>query len=68
MPGSGVRASNIGELAQVTAAVEFHSSARKFQQTNMKVLNDNMNENLQSVGIDEEEIKNMVEILSQLSA
>ena len=67
MPGSGVRAANIGEVAQVTAAVEFHSSARKIQQTNMKVLNDNMNENLQSIGIDEEEIKNMVEILSQLS-
>ena len=68
MPGSGVRASNIGELAQATAAVEFHSSARKVQDSNMKVLNTNMNENLQSVGVDEEEIKNMVEILSQLSS
>ena len=67
MPGSGVRASNIGELAQVTAAVEFHSSARKVQNSNMEILNNNMKENLQSVSIDEEEIKNMVEILSQLS-
>jgi len=67
MPGSGVRASNIGELAQATAAVEFHSSARKVKDSNMKVFNDHMKENLQSVGVDEEEIKNMVEILSQLS-
>lgn len=65
MPGSGIRASNIGELAQTTAAVEFHSSARQILSSNMKVFNDNMIENLQSVAIDEEEIKNMVEILSQ---
>ncbi len=67
MPGSGVRALNIGELAHATTAVEFHSSARKMEPTNMKVFNDNMKENLQSVWTDEEEIKNMVEILSQLS-
>ena len=39
MPGSGVRASNIGELAQATAAVEFHSSARKMVESGMKVFN-----------------------------
>lgn len=66
MPGSGVRESNIGELAKATAAVEFHSSARKIQNSNMKVVNNNMNENLESVGIDQEEIKSMVAILSQL--
>lgn len=66
MPGSGVRASNIGELAQTTAAVEFHSSARKMIDSKMKVLNTSMNENLQSVTVDDEEIKNMVEILLQL--
>jgi copper homeostasis protein len=64
MPGSGVRASNIGELAQKTAAVEFHSSARKLVESKMKVLNTSMNENLQSVTVDEGEIKNMVKILS----
>lgn len=66
MPGSGVRASNIGELSQTTAAVEFHSSARKMIDSKMKVLNTSMNENLQSVSVDDEEIKNMVEILLQL--
>ncbi len=65
MPGSGVRASNIGELAQTTAAVEFHSSARKMIDSKMKVLNTGMNENLQAMTVDDEEIKNMVEILLQ---
>ena len=65
MPGSGVRSSNIGELAKTTSAIEFHSSARKMRNSNMKGLNNNMNENLQSVGIDEAEIKEMLEILAQ---
>lgn len=66
MPGSGVRSSNIGELARVTNAVEFHSSARKLENSLMTLFNENMRENLQSVSIDEEEIKSMIEILSQL--
>ena len=65
MPGSGVRSSNIGELAKTTSTIEFHSSARKMRNSNMKGLNNNMNENLQSVGIDEAEIKEMLEILAQ---
>lgn len=66
MPGSGVRSSNMKELAETTGAVEFHSSARTMIDSRMKVLNNNMNENLQSVGIDEEEIKKMAEILGSL--
>ncbi|MFN0081973.1 MAG: copper homeostasis protein CutC [Ferruginibacter sp.] len=66
MPGSGVRSSNIGQLARVTNAVEFHSSARKMENSSMKLFNENMKENLQSVAIDEEEIKSIIEILSQL--
>ena len=65
MPGSGIRASNIKQLMETTNAVEFHSSARKLQNSNMKVLNNNMNENLQSVGVDEEEIKGIVNIFTQ---
>lgn len=65
MPGSGVRAANIGELAEATAAVEFHSSARKLHNSNMKVFNDNMKENLQYIGTDEQEITKMVNILNQ---
>ncbi len=66
MPGSGVRSSNIKELVESSGAVEFHSSARKIFDTQMKVLNNCMNENLQSVGIDEEEIQNMISALKSL--
>jgi copper homeostasis protein len=59
MPGSGVRAGNIAEIALLTGAVEFHSSARKMHSTIMKSFNDTMKENLQSVDVNEEEIKMM---------
>lgn len=60
MPGSGVRASNIIEIANNTGAVEFHSSARKLVSCNMKIVNDRMKENLQMVDVDVEEIKMML--------
>ena len=66
MPGSGIRSSNIKEIADSTGAIEFHSSARKMINSEMKVLNNNMNENLQTITVDAEEIKNMVNILSAL--
>lgn len=62
MPGSGIRSSNIKELMEITNAVEFHSSARKMENSSMKVFNSNMKENLLSVGIDEAEIKEMLNI------
>jgi copper homeostasis protein len=63
MPGSGVRASNIAEIASLTGATEFHSSARKKIDSTMKVFNETMKENLQSVEVDVEEIKAMIENL-----
>ncbi len=66
MPGSGVRSSNIKQLAEIIGAVEFHSSARKMIESKMNALNNNMNENLQSVGVDEEEIRQMADILTSL--
>lgn len=38
MPGSGVRTSNIKELAQKTGAVEFHSSLRSLVKSSMKFI------------------------------
>ncbi len=67
MPGSGVRAENILELAETTGAVEFHSSARKNTDSNMKQLNSLMNENVQTVGTDPDEIKAMLEKLKSIS-
>jgi copper homeostasis protein len=67
MPGSGVRASNIAEIAMHTGAIEFHSSARKMIGSSMKTFNDTMKENLQSVDVDVEEIKMMLENLNAIS-
>jgi copper homeostasis protein len=66
MPGSGVRASNIVEIANNTGAVEFHSSARKMVSSNMEFFNDTMKENLQTVDVDVEEIAQMLEQLTSL--
>ncbi len=66
MPGSGVRASNIAELANSTCAVEFHSSARKTVSSSMKIFNGTMVENLQKVNVDVEEIEMMLANLKSL--
>lgn len=64
MPGSGVRSSNISQLAQQTGAVEFHTSARTSVASGMTYINTAMNEELKSVIADEEEIKKTIKELS----
>ena len=66
MPGSGVRASNIAELAARTGAVEFHTSARVAQASAMEFLNAAMEEDLSMVMASEEEIRRIKEIISAL--
>jgi copper homeostasis protein len=66
MPGSGVRASNIIELAQLTSAMEFHSSARKKIDSKMTSYNETMIEQLQVVDLDEEDVKGMLVNLGTL--
>jgi len=66
MPGSGVRADNIIELAQKTGAIEFHTSARINIDSGMNYTNEGMKESLQSVTVDKDEIKNILRSLSQL--
>ncbi len=63
MPGSGVRASNIKEIITLTGAKEIHSSARKNIDSLMVEKNTTMVENLQTVNLDAEEVKAMVEAL-----
>ena len=60
MPGSGVRANNINEILQQTGVVDIHSSARKYMPSKMKFNVASMNENLQSTGVDVDEIKMML--------
>ncbi|MFZ4770068.1 MAG: copper homeostasis protein CutC [Ferruginibacter sp.] len=63
MPGSGVRSDNIIQIAKDTGATEFHSSARNYANSKMEYANAAMNENLQSVAIDEVELSKMIEVL-----
>jgi copper homeostasis protein len=60
MPGSGVRANNIHEILQQTGVVEIHSSARQNNPSKMEFNRASMNENLQSTGVDTDEIKMML--------
>lgn len=63
MPGSGVNSTNILQIAETTVAVEFHSSARKKMKSKMGFNNPALNENLESMVVDEEEIKMMLSSL-----
>lgn len=63
MPGSGVRAGNIGELARFTGARAFHSSARTAHDSSMEYINPAMDEDLQSVSIDAAEVSELRRIL-----
>lgn len=59
MPGSGIRSSNIKQLADFTGCVELHSSARKCISSAMNFLNSAMNETLENISVDADEIKRM---------
>lgn len=59
LPGSGVRACNIKNLAQLTGATEFHSSARKLVHSPMEFQVPTMQESLQNCLVDSEEIRAM---------
>lgn len=59
MPGSGVRAENIIQLAKDTGASCFHSSARKTLESPMRYLNTDMKENLVQVSLDGIEVKRL---------
>lgn len=66
MPGSGIRGNNIIELARLTNALEYHSSARKNEASKMNVFNETMVENLQTVDLDVDDVKLMLENLATL--
>ena len=63
LPGSGVRANNCPAIINETGAVEIHSSARKAIASQMKHNATSMQENIISMGIDENEVKAMLAAL-----
>lgn len=68
MPGSGVRSSNIAELATYTGATELHSSARKLQPSAMQYTKESMQEILDAVSVNEEEVHKIKQILQNLQS
>jgi len=64
MPGSGIRAANIAEVAKKTGAAEFHSSASVKMNSSMTFINQDMRENLQTIMADKNEVEGMKENLS----
>ena len=66
MPGSGVRSSNIIELAKFTGAMELHSSARKERPSAMIYQQKNMQEELKTVTVNVEEIRKMKTALNNV--
>jgi copper homeostasis protein len=58
MPGSGVRKENIKELADKTGAIEFHSSLRGKNKSQMEFIQPNFNpDDYVNPGIDPEEVR-----------
>jgi copper homeostasis protein len=67
MPGSGVNSENIISIAEKTGAKEFHSSASFLKKSEMKFINEEMNESLSYVFVNKAEVKNMVKLLKEYS-
>jgi copper homeostasis protein len=65
MPGSGLRAHNIIELAEKTGASEFHSSARRENPGQMKFQSPGMQMEPKIIMADQAEIESMVSLLSK---
>ncbi len=65
MPGSGVNADNIMQLAERTGAIEFHSSASMFAESSMQYENELMNEKMQHVVVNKEEVRKMSALLKK---
>jgi len=63
MPGSGVRSTNVLELANFTAAKAFHSSARSSHPSSMDYTNPAMDEELVAISIDANEVLELRRIL-----
>ncbi|MEO6252177.1 MAG: copper homeostasis protein CutC [Ferruginibacter sp.] len=64
MPGSMLRSTNVADVAKITGATEFHTSARVNIDSTMHYTNKAMKENLQTVLVDEEEVKRIIKSLS----
>ena len=67
MPGSGIRSSNIQEIAAFTGVEELHSSAKKMLMNDTVFNNRSMQEKNENLVVDEVEIAAMKKILQQIT-
>ena len=67
MPGSGIRSSNITDIARLTGALEFHSSARKLSADNMQYHNVNLSDGKGHAVVDSGEVIKMMEALQLIT-
>jgi copper homeostasis protein len=67
MPGSGVRSDNIVQLATLTGARAFHTSARTVVQGNMQYHNPNFNEDSGITTVDPAEVKATLSALASIA-
>ena len=65
MPGSGLKSSNIIDVARITGASEFHASARTVAKSGMDFVVRAMDEDLQTVTVDGDEVKKLADLLRQ---
>ncbi len=63
MPGSGITSENIISLAENTGAVEFHSSAGMNKSSEMKYMNEAMNEQMKYTAVNKDEVSKMRKLL-----
>jgi len=70
MPGSGLNETNLHEIMETTHAMEFHSSAKKFESNIMEFFNQHISmggdsaiDEFKKIAADGEKIKKMIEIL-----
>ena len=63
MPGSGVNAENIIQIAETTGVGELHSSAGIYRESKMEYQNVSINEKMDHIIVDSDEVKSMSEQL-----
>ncbi|MEI8059988.1 MAG: copper homeostasis protein CutC [Ferruginibacter sp.] len=63
MAGSGLKSSNVIEIAKITGIIEFHTSARIFENSVMEFIEPAMEEDLKCVMVDTEEVKKIFGLL-----
>ena len=65
MPGSGLKSSNIIDVAKRTGATEFHASARILANSGMDFVPEAMDDDLKTVMVDGDEVKTLADLLRQ---